>query len=554
MNLMKLKTTGIHAFAMVCIGMTLFSCKEKNIIGDSPYSKGPEPLVHFKDVRPVPEEGKVGSEVTFAVTGLNTSDDFTFYLNQTAVQVVSATDSTVTIVVPDDASSGAASVVVDGQAYYGPVFTVEGKVDIATSFEAFKGANNEIKQIIPNSTDEYFIIVGNFTDYQGIAAASATSEGDAKYVNHIVAISPTGDFADGRLNPGKGANGALNTIARSSLDNDLFIGGTFGTYNERKGITNITRLNSNATLDSMTVDLINLDPENTPNAGKDTVPTFNGGVTGGLFSSVVKIFYDEPTDEVIVVGNFNKYLAYYYPRSTKDGKIIQWLEMHQLLRLHADGSLDSSFNYIPSEKSSPAGSNGYILDAVRTPDGKIIAVGNFTTYNGSTVNSICRIDDKTGLVDQSFQTGSGADGVINRITYNETTQKFLLTGAFHNFNGIPANGVVMLNADGSVDQNFKFGKTTNGRANYAGQLDNGLILVSGRFLKYNDVVRSGFMILNPDGTLAEGYNNTGAFVGQINQIVESETTLKNPGVILVGRFSLFNNIPVNNIVKIALKP
>ncbi len=554
MNLMKLKGAGIYVFAMLCMGVTMFSCKEKDMIGDSPYSKGPEPLVHFKDVRPVPEEGKAGSEVTFAVTGLKSSGDYTFYLNQTEVEVVKATDSTVTIIVPENASSGAASVVVDGQAYYGPVFTVEGKVAIATSFEAFKGANYGIQQIIKNPSNGAFLIVGDFTDYQGIAAASGSSDGNAKYVNHIAAISSTCEFKDGILNAGEGANGPVHTIARSTVEGDLFIGGTFGTYNVRKGIMNVTRLNSNASLDTMSVDLVNLDPENTPDAGKDTVPTFNGGVSGGFFSSVIKLFYDAPTDEVIVVGNFTKYLNYYYPRSTKDGKIVKELEMHQLLRLHPDGSLDSSFNYNPSENASPEGGNGYIVDAVRTPDGKIVIVGNFTVYNGNTVNRICRIDDHTGLVDQSFQTGSGADGTIGRITYNEVTQKFLITGAFHNFNGKPANGVVMLNADGSVDENFKFGKTTSGRANYAGQLDNGLILVSGRFLKYNGVVRSGFMILNPDGTLAEGYNNTGAFVGQINQIIESETSLKNPGVILVGRFSLFNNIPVNNIVKIALKP
>lgn len=554
MNIMKLKRTGVLTFAMFCISMTLFSCKENDIIGESPYSKGPQPLVHFKDARPVPEEGKTGEEVTFAVTGLKESADYTFYLNQTEAEVVSVTDTTVTIKVPQNASSGAASVVVDGQAYYGPVFTVEGKVSIAPSFEAYKGANMAINQIINNPATGYYIIVGNFTDYQGVAAASANSDGDQKYVNHIAAISYTCKFLDGRLNAGKGANGTVYTIARSPVAGDLFIGGSFSTYNVRDGIYNVTRLNANASLDSMEVELINLDPENTPNAGKDTVATFNGGIEGGLYPSVIKLFYDEPTDEVIVVGNYTKYLNTYYPRSTKGGKIVHFYEMNQLIRLHADGSLDSTFNYNPTTNSSAVGGNGFIIDAVRTPGGKIIIVGNFTTFNGKTVNRICRIDDKTGEVDLSFNIGSGADGSISQITYNEVTEKFLLTGAFHHFNGVPANGVVMLNADGSVNMNFKFGETTRGRANYAGQLDNGLILVSGRFLKYNDVVRSGFMILNPDGTLADGYNNTGAFVGQINQIVASETTMNEPGVILVGRFSLFNNRPVNNIVKIALKP
>lgn len=551
---MRFKRTGTCILLMLCMGMTLFSCKDDNMIGESPYANGPEPLVQFKDIDPIPQEGDPGTAVTFAVTGLNDSKDYTFFINQTKAKVLSASDSTVTVEVPEKASSGAASVTLEGQAYYGPVFTVEGKVSIATSFDAFKGANRRITQIIKNPGPGNYIIVGNFTDYGGIAAASVSSDDERVYINHIAAISQTCEFLDGRFLTGKGANGSLNTIARSTVDGDLFVGGTFGTYNVREGIYNVTRLNSNASLDSMTVDLINLDPEETPDAGTDTVPSFNGGVAGGLFTNVVKLFYDEPTDEVYVVGNFSKYLNTYYRRSTKGGKIVHLTEMNQIIKLESDGSLDSSFNYDPVKETSAAGGNGYILDAVRTTDGKIVVVGNFTSFNGESVNRICRIDDKTGKVDMTFNIGSGADGAIGQITYNETTDKFLLTGAFHHFNGVPANGVVMLNADGSVDTNFKFGETTRGRANYAGQLDNGLIIVSGRFLKYNDVVRSGFMILNPDGTLADHYNNTGAFVGQINQIVEEETTLGKPGVIIVGNFSLFNNREVNNIVKIAMQP
>ncbi|HLR37560.1 MAG TPA: DUF5008 domain-containing protein [Chitinophagaceae bacterium] len=551
---MRLKRTGTCIFLMLCMGITLFSCKDDNMIGDSPYANGPEPLVHFKDKKPSPAEGDPGTSVTFAVTGLNTSSDYTFYINQTEAEILSTSDSTVTVKIPEKASSGAASVTLDGQAYYGPVFTVEGKVSIATSFNAFKGANHEISQIIENPAAGYYIIVGSFTDYSGLVAASASSDDEKTYINHIAAISKTCDFREGSFQAGKGSNGSLNTIARSTVDGDLFVGGTFGTYNVRSGINNITRLNLDASLDSMTVDLINLDPEQTPNAGTDTVPSFNGGVAGGLFTNVVKLFYDKPTDEVYVIGNFTKYINTYYKRSTKDGKIVYQTEMHQIIKLKRDGSLDSSFNYDPAKEKSAEGGNGYILDAVRTADDKMVIVGNFTTFNGKSVNRICRIDDKTGKIDMTFNTGSGADDAIGQISYNETTGKFLLTGAFHNFNGVPANGVVMLNADGSVDTNFKFGETTRGRANFAGQLDNGLILVSGRFLKYNDVVRSGFMILNPDGTLADGYNNTGAFVGQINQIVEEKTTLGKPGVIIVGNFSLFNNREVNNIVKIAMQP
>ncbi|ULT26027.1 hypothetical protein KUH03_03380 [Sphingobacterium sp. E70] len=42
-------------------------------------------------------------------------------------------------------------------------------------------------------------------------------------------------------------------------------------------------------------------------------------------------------------------------------------------------------------------------------------------------------------------------------------------------------------------------------------MDNGLLLVSGTFKRYDNVIREGLMILNSDGSLAKGYNNTGDF-------------------------------------------
>lgn len=524
----------------------LFSCKkEDNTIRESIYKDGPKPLVKFMNVSPQPEDGKIGTEVTFAVKGLgDKKNNFSFYINQVQADVISVSDSTVTVKVPENASSGAGSVLIDGQTYYGPIFQVDGKVSIDPTWKAVNGANGSISDILLKPDGKY-LIAGTFTNYENMAASEP--------VNRLALINNDGTFAD-ELEMGGGSNGSINTIARVPSTGQLVIGGSFGTYDIRQGINNITLLNSDGSLDTMGVDLINPDPDNHPENDMDTVPTFNGGVTGGFFPGVIKAFYDEPSNEIIAIGNYNQYLNRYYPRSTKGGYVVDRTSMMQLTKMQMDGTMDSTFNYNPATKQSYANGNGYIADAYRMPDGKIIVVGTFTTFDGKTVNRIARINDTDGSLDQSFNTGSGADDFIGKITYNDNTGKILLTGSFKNFNGVPSNGVVMLNPDGTVDKSFKFGKTTDGGANYAGQLDNGLILVSGYFTQYNNIVRPGFMILNPDGSLADGYNNTGAFVGQINQIVESTTAFNTPAVILIGTFNRFDNQSVGNIVKIQLLP
>ncbi|MFT4094433.1 MAG: hypothetical protein QM640_12415, partial [Niabella sp.] len=77
---------------------------------------------------------------------------------------------------------------------------------------------------------------------------------------------------------------------------------------------------------------------------------------------------------------------------------------------------------------------------------------------------------------------------------------------------------------------------------------------SGTFTNYDGVVRPGFAILNADGSLAEGYNNTGYFNGIIYDAIETTSTLTGyPAVFLVGNFNRFNATEVGNIVKIVLE-
>src|SRR5690606_41791652 len=119
-------------------------------------------------------------------------------------------------------------------------------------------------------------------------------------------------------------------------------------------------------------------------------------------------------------------------------------------------------------------------------------VGNFTSFHGKTANRIVRLD-ANGQVDPTFNAGSGANEFISSIQYDATSDKFILVGRFTTFNGQPANRVVRLNGDGSVDNSFKILEFDSDELNSSYKLKNVKVSVSGTFDKYNNLIRRSFL-------------------------------------------------------------
>ncbi|TKC05147.1 DUF5008 domain-containing protein [Pedobacter frigoris] len=537
-NNQKMNAQKWYFLCLTLLSIVFFSCKKSEKLQDDPYAGGKEALgIRFADATPKPAFGITGAEVIYQISGLLPfKDKMKFYLNETEATVLEVTDKSIKIKVPENASSGGVTIVIDGQIFFGPEFTVSGKAGIDPTFKTIVGTNRVINQIMPLQNGN-FIFVGGFTDFD----KGATTK---KPINYIVSTTSDGTYLPS-FSTGAGANGTLASMVK--LPNGQFmVGGSFTAYNKRKSIGGITRLNSNGSLDSTIVEVVNLTPLE-PKNSYDTLAAFNGSVTG----SVRKIF--SYNDKIIAVGSFNNYGEYFYERSTRDNKVIGYTKMTNVLRLKSNGKLDSTYNFNTATNMSYEGGNGAINDAFMQADGKIILVGSFSRYNATTANYIVRLDNN-GVIDPTFQVGTGADAAITNIRYNTATQKFMVSGAFKNFNGKPANGLVMLNNDGSVDQSFVMGSLEGGSVGFSAQLSSGLILVTGSFTKYNTAVRQGFMILNSDGTLAAGYNNTGMFQGVVSDIYETKSALGFPAVLMVGNISKFDNKTVGNIVRVILRP
>jgi len=522
--------------------LLLGACKKDKETRIQLYPDGPKAEIKFLDGLPSPSQGRTGTIVTFKVKGLK-GKQFKFLIGQLETEVLTVGDSAISVRIPADAITGGAAVQYDNQYFFGPEFRVRSNLNIDPSFTAFNGARGTIYDIIEaTNVAGSYIIAGSFSNYDNLSTPAAPIFDMAK-------IDKTGTLtSSNKLLTRKGTEGGAIYSLSPLSDGNYLAAGFFSKYNERGGINSVTRLYQRAQLDTMTVDLVNPDPVNKPNDDKDTVATFNGGVNG-----TIRYAYETDGGQIIAVGTFTEYRSIYYTRSTKSNKVPNRVLMNQVLKMNDDGSLDSTFNYNPTLHKGNPGGNGPILAAIRISNNRVLLVGSFTTFNGVSANRIVCLDESDGSISSDFNTGSGADNAIAAVTYNWNTDQILLTGDFHSFNGTPANGVVLLNSDGSVENSFQLKAVAGGRVTYAAQLNSGDVIVAGTFQRYDNKVRPGFAYLDVSGTAKAGYNNTGSFVGTINKMIERTTDLGYPGVILVGDISKFDNTDVKNIVYLEIR-
>jgi len=573
------------AMALLLLLMAGAYCSKKNQESFSgAYKPAVKTNVKFSGTAPVPGSGSSGTLVKFKVAGLDSlinlpPGDVQFLLNgiEAEIENMSPSDSTITIVVPDNASSGAATIVVKDRMYFGPQFKVNGNVWLDSTFNRMandqqgnivlgSGTNGTVTRIYQEDIGavQSIYIMGNFTQYNNLSSYDAPSATGvvASSRSYILKLNPVDGSIKTDFAKGAGPSGSVSGLLPLTQFPGYLVYGGFGLYNTRDGVNNMTRIYTNGMLDSVVQNVYNPNPLE-PQYNVDTLPAFIGGFNDG----VLRVFLDK-NQRIISVGNFTSHRKNLYNLSTYTNVVRQNTYMRNVGAMDQDGNLDTTYNYDNTRGQIMKGANSDILGAVQirdgsSPYGKIIVVGSFTAFNNIPVQRIMMLDNN-GQPDPSFT--ARANGAINRITYNATTRKLLVVGIFTEFNGISTpTGIAMINEDGTTDPSFTMGelvRTTSSGGNwitYAGQLNDGKIVIGGNFGKYrapgaeNFVSRQNFMILNADGTLSSGLNNTGAMSGTISDMLETKSGTKR-ALLLVGNFSLFDNETVGNIIRIGLEP
>jgi len=206
---------------------------------------------------------------------------------------------------------------------------------------------------------------------------------------------------------------------------------------------------------------------------------FNAGGTGQQYSQVTAL----PGGKVLATG------AFYGSSSPAYNRIF---------RLNNDGSFDDTFN------SGEQGASGIIAATAIQPDGKILIGGGFPMYNGVTVNGIARIH-QDGSIDNTFDTGTGFSSILPppwvRSIVIQSDGKIVVGGGFTSFNGTSIAGVVRLNADGSIDNSFDPGSGPNNIVQSVALQADGKILAAGVFGSFNGISTGRIARLNTDGSL-----------------------------------------------------
>jgi uncharacterized delta-60 repeat protein len=272
-------------------------------------------------------------------------------------------------------------------------------------------------------------------------------------------------------------------------------------------------------------------------AGGNLDPSFDPG-TGA--DDVVYSITLQPDGKIIIGGSFSHYNG---------------ISRNNIARLNPDGSLDAAFNPGTGPENNNPGTNHFVRAIALQPDGKIIIGGNFISYNGTSRNSIARLNSD-GSLDPTFDPGTGPLGSVRTITL-QPDNKIIVGGDFRAFNGANHTDIVRLNSNGSLDTTF----TGTGADDFlhctfcppagvytiALQPD-GKIVIGGGFISYNGIARSHIARINPDGSLDTTFDPG---TGTGNATYVSATALQPDGrIVIVGGFSTYSDVQRNNIARL----
>jgi uncharacterized delta-60 repeat protein len=200
--------------------------------------------------------------------------------------------------------------------------------------------------------------------------------------------------------------------------------------------------------------------------------------------------------------------------------------------LNNNGSIDPTFplNVITL--------NAFASTIEQQSDGKVLLGGSFTTYSGVTKNGIVRINNNYSI-DNTFVTGTGFGGAIPQI-YDLEIQpdgKILAGGNFTSYNGTSIRNICRLNSNGSIDTSFSGNTNSAGSSQIITDISlysDGKMLISGDFLNYNNVASADKIVrLNSDGSIDGTF--TSPFAGTIGTASNVLTTeILSDGKIMIG--------------------
>jgi uncharacterized delta-60 repeat protein len=228
-----------------------------------------------------------------------------------------------------------------------------------------------------------------------------------------------------------------------------------------------------------------------------------------------------------------------------DGKIIavgsftsfNGQSRNGVVRILTNGLVDPFF-------VTGTGSDAPVYTAAIQSDGKILLGGGFTRFNGQSINNLVRVN-RNGSIDTTFKPGAGPDGSVRSIAI-QSDGKIVIGGLFHHVGNASLNEIARLNPDGSIDTTFNPGSGANGSVGVIRVQIDGKLVLGGDFTQFNGVTRNRITRLNPDGSNDSTIN----FGSGANGTVADILIEANRDIVLVGGFTEYNGISRGHIARI----
>jgi uncharacterized delta-60 repeat protein len=385
-------------------------------------------------------------------------------------------------------------------------------------------------------------------------------------MNKIVHLSTNKILVGGgaiRYN-GQNIRGIVKLNEDGSLDNSFASNYTFYSIMDIKvqadgkilvaNNSTIIRLNSDGTVDN-SFSVIAL--ENTGRIYSIDIQSDGKIIAGGLMSiggnttNLVRFNTNGSLDNTFTQGVIpNSSIANLkYIRKVviqNDGKILaaglfssyNGTDLLNMVRVSSSGTVDSTFTSIWQ------GANAIVKDMALQSDGKIVIAGNFTGYGFfmQQLHSISRLNSD-GSLDFGFSVNVGAEyGNDIENVFIQSDGKILINGYFgyNPYTGTPQKHVYRLNTNGSIDYSLRVENSLQVSRPQIIQLPNGKLLTN------LNITKNGIERLNQDGSFDNTFNTSYGFNNQVHNLAKA----LNGQFFAQGEFGKYDNTPANKIAKI----
>lgn len=427
----------------------------------------------------------------------------------------------------------------------------DGKIMVGGYFSKFQDSyQNRLIRLNPDGTKD-----PSFIAYQSGSVLAIVVQPDGKIIlgggfrtfadeaqNQLIRLNPNGtrdtsfDVGTGFERDPSSSFGSVNTVVLQP-DGKILVGGDFRYYKKELN-EYIIRLNTDGSKDA----------------------TFETESRIGSFS-YIQCILAQPDGKIVVGGSFTEFERQNDPQNrlirfnadgTKDntfkigtgfndivdtvalqndGQLLiggrfttyQDIIQNRLVQLNPNGSKDILFNK----------TNGlsHAVNAIALQnDGKIIAGGEFTTYNGASQNKLIRFNSD-GSKDETFKIGTGFNYPVTSITM-QADQKILVAGEFFIFDGSRKEHLIRLESGGYQDSSFKVSAVIQRNSLIVVQPDGKILVAKDFSIPYQQPQQKGLIRLNTDGST----DNSFILPSQFGTGIIYALAVQTDGKIIVGGY------------------